>query len=146
MGVGPILQDHIGNGAPVLVLAACLKRDFLPVDQHTSSEAACFARLPKARPFLQAVDGVEPDPLGVAVVQDFDGVAVEDGDDGPDIVFFERGMGEKDVQHSDPDDRLAPHASGLVTPWRVECSRMVSRTAASETRRIVYLAPPPIPS
>jgi hypothetical protein len=44
-------QDYIGNGAPVLVLAECLKRDFLPVDQDTSSEAACFARLPKACPF-----------------------------------------------------------------------------------------------
>jgi hypothetical protein len=51
MDVDPIRQDHIGNGTPVLVLAACLKRDFLPVDQDTSSEAACFARLPKACPF-----------------------------------------------------------------------------------------------
>ena len=99
--------------------------------------------LAKGLSFLWTVDGIEPDVFGVAVVQDFDGVAVEDGDDGPGKVFCERGMGEKDVQHYDPDDRLAPHASGLVTPWRVECSRRVSRTAASETRRIVYLAPSP---
>ena len=32
--------------------------------------------------FLYAVDAVETDPFGVDVVQDFDGVAVEDGDDG----------------------------------------------------------------
>ena len=99
--------------------------------------------LAKGLSFLWTVDGVEPDAFGVAVVQDFDGVAVEDGDDGPGKVFCERGLGEKDVQHSDPDDRLAPHASGLVTPWRVACSRRVSRTAASETRRILYLAPSP---
>jgi hypothetical protein len=32
--------------------------------------------------FLWAVDAVEPDAFGVGVVQDFDGVAVKDGDDG----------------------------------------------------------------
>jgi hypothetical protein len=32
--------------------------------------------------FLRAVDAVEPDAFGVVVVQDFNGVAVEDGDNG----------------------------------------------------------------
>jgi hypothetical protein len=32
--------------------------------------------------FLRAVDAAETDTLRVGVVQDFDGVAVEDGDDG----------------------------------------------------------------
>jgi hypothetical protein len=91
---------------------------------------------------LWAIDAIETDTFRVVVVQNFDGVAVEDGDDGPGEVFCERGMGEKDVQLYDPDDRLAAHASRLVTPWRVECSRRVSRTAAPGTRRIVYLAPP----
>jgi hypothetical protein len=31
--------------------------------------------------FLRAVDAVEADTFGAVVVQDFDGVAVEDGDD-----------------------------------------------------------------
>ena len=31
--VGAIRQEHIGNGAPVLVEAVSLKRDFLPIDQ-----------------------------------------------------------------------------------------------------------------
>jgi hypothetical protein len=32
--------------------------------------------------FLRAVDAAESDAFRVVVVQDFDGVAVEDGDDG----------------------------------------------------------------
>ena len=32
--------------------------------------------------FLYAVAAVETDPFGMDVVQDFDGVAVEDGNDG----------------------------------------------------------------
>ena len=42
--------------------------------------------LAKGLSFRRAVDGVEPDAFGVAVVLDFDGVAVEDGDDGADEV------------------------------------------------------------
>jgi len=33
---------------------------------------------------LRAVDATETDALGAVVVQDFDGVAVQDGDDGSD--------------------------------------------------------------
>jgi hypothetical protein len=33
--------------------------------------------------FFRAVDAVEPDTFSAGVVQDFDGVAVEDGNDGP---------------------------------------------------------------
>ena len=55
--------------------------------------------LAKGLSFLRAVDGVEPDAFGVAVVQAFDGVAFEDGNDGPGELFCERGMGEKDVKH-----------------------------------------------
>ena len=45
------------------------------VSPKTKAEAACLA-------FLRAVDPAEADALRVLVVQDFDGVAVEDGDDG----------------------------------------------------------------
>ena len=34
-------------------------------------------------PFLGAVDAAQSDSLRVRIVQDFDGVAIEDGDDGP---------------------------------------------------------------
>lgn len=48
------------------------------------SEEACFARLLAERlAFLWAVDPAETDALSMVAVQDFDGIAVEDGDDGP---------------------------------------------------------------
>ena len=40
----------------------------------TNADTACFARLPKAWPFLRAVDTAEADALRMGVVQDFDGV------------------------------------------------------------------------
>jgi hypothetical protein len=50
------------------------------------------------------------------------------------------------MQHYNPYDRQPLMLGGLVTLWRVECSRGVSRTAAPGTRRIFYLAPLPVPS
>jgi hypothetical protein len=44
--------------------------------------------------FLRAVDPAEANAVRVLVVRDFDGVAVEDGDDGAGEVG-ERGIGEK---------------------------------------------------
>ena len=44
--------------------------------------------------FLRAVDAAEADAFRVVVVQDFDGVAVEDGDDGAGEVG-ESGIREK---------------------------------------------------
>ncbi len=46
------------------------------------TEAACLALVPYAWPFLWAVDPVESEAFSFVVVQDFDSVAVEDGDDG----------------------------------------------------------------
>lgn len=42
--------------------------------------------------FLLAVDAAEADMFRVLVVQDFDGIAVKDGDDG-DAEISERGIG-----------------------------------------------------
>jgi hypothetical protein len=42
--------------------------------------------------FLRAVDPAEADPFGVLVVQNFEGIAVEDGDDGAGEVG-KRGIG-----------------------------------------------------
>jgi len=52
-----------------------------------SSEAACLA-------FLRAIDATAANAFGVVVVQNFEGVAVEDGDDGTGEVG-ERGIGKK---------------------------------------------------
>jgi hypothetical protein len=43
--------------------------------------ARVIDRLAEGLAFLRAVDATEADTLRVGVVQDFDGVAVEDGDD-----------------------------------------------------------------
>jgi len=90
----PFGQDHLANSAPVLVLAACLKFDFFPKGEIRGgllrSRAVGLA-------FLRAVDAVEADALRVVIVQDFDGVAVEDGDDLAGEICLDNGTGEKDV-------------------------------------------------
>ncbi len=47
--------------------------------------------------FLRAIDPAEADAFRVLVVQDFDGVAVEDGDDEAGEICHNSGTGEKDV-------------------------------------------------
>ncbi len=75
--VGSVRQEYIGDDALILVLAIGLKCDFLP--EH---ELRC--RLLRSRAvglaFLRAVDAAEPDTFSAVVVQNFDGVAVKDGD------------------------------------------------------------------
>ena len=73
--VGAIRQKHIGNGASVPVLAVGLERDFLAKDQVRCSLLRFLAI---GLAFLRAVDAAEADAFRVVVVQDFDGVAVED--------------------------------------------------------------------
>jgi len=46
------------------------------------ADAACLTFLPISLALLRAVDAAEADKLRVGVVQDLDGVAVEDGDNG----------------------------------------------------------------
>jgi hypothetical protein len=57
----------------------------------TNSEAACLAFWPKAWPFSRQSDAAEADTFRVLIVQDFDSVAVEDGDDGSGEVPREYG-------------------------------------------------------
>jgi len=78
--MGPIGQKHIGKGASVLILAECLmKRDFL---SEGEIRGGLLRSLTEGLAFLWAVDAVETDAFGVVVVQDFEGVAVEDGYNG----------------------------------------------------------------
>jgi hypothetical protein len=74
--VRAIRQQHIGNRAAVLVLAEGLKRDFLAKDQFRRRLLGACA---ECLPLLRAVDPVEPDAFGFAIVQNFDRIAVEDG-------------------------------------------------------------------
>ncbi|MEO6544815.1 MAG: hypothetical protein ABIP05_12310 [Nitrospiraceae bacterium] len=48
--------------------------------------------LPVRLAFLRAVDTAEPDAFRVLVVEDFDGVAVEDANGGPGEVSSESGV------------------------------------------------------
>ena len=77
--VGAIRQKHIGKGAPILVLAMGLARDLLPIDESSRGLPGLFA---EGLAFLRAIDAAEADAFGFVFVQDFDGVAVEDRDDG----------------------------------------------------------------
>ena len=53
--------------------------------------------------FLLTVDALESDTFGVFVVQDFDGVAFEDEDDGAGEIFRDSGTGEQEREESGPD-------------------------------------------
>jgi len=69
----------VQQGCAVLVLAVGLKRDFFPKNHRGRSLLGSMAvRLT----LLGAVNAVEADTLSSVVVQDFDGVAIEDRDDG----------------------------------------------------------------
>jgi hypothetical protein len=77
--VHTIGQDHICQGVLVLVLAVCLERDFFAEGEVRGN---LLRLLTECLAFLRAVYPAETDAFGVSAVQDFDGVAVEDGDDG----------------------------------------------------------------
>jgi len=75
--VGPIREEYIGNRAPVLVFAMGLERDFLAEDQLRNGSLGSLAL---GLTFLRTVNPVQADAFSSFVVQDFDGVAVEDGE------------------------------------------------------------------
>jgi hypothetical protein len=77
--IHPIGQDHVPKGAPVLVVAVRLDGDVLPEGKF---RGRVLGVPPLSLALLRAVDAAEADAFRVLVVQDFDGVAVEDGDDG----------------------------------------------------------------
>ena len=56
----------------------------------TSSEGGLLGLLPVGLPLLWAVNPVEPDTFSAVVVQDVDGVTVEDRNDGAGEVGSER--------------------------------------------------------
>ena len=76
--IHPIGQEHIGKGAPVLVVAVSLERDFLAKDH---GRGRVLRLLPVGLALLRAINPAEADTFGMMAVQDFDGVTVEDGDD-----------------------------------------------------------------
>ncbi len=77
--MGAIGQEQIGQGALVLVLAVRLERDFFPEDQ---GGRCLLGSMAVSLALLGAVDATEANAFGAVVVQHFECVAVEDGDDG----------------------------------------------------------------
>jgi hypothetical protein len=75
--VGPIGQDHVSKGAPVLVLAKGLKRDFPPKGEV---RGRVLGSLAVGLTLLWAVNAAETDTFRTLVVQNFEGVAVENTD------------------------------------------------------------------
>ena len=59
-------------------------------------------------PLFWAVDATQADTLRVGVVQDFDGVAVEDGNDGAGVICRKRATGEKDAKECGHDNNHRP--------------------------------------
>jgi hypothetical protein len=77
--VGAIRQDHIGKGALVLVVAVRLDCDFFAKGEVRGGLLCTMA---EGLAFLRAVDATEADTLSMVAIQYFDGVAIEDGDNG----------------------------------------------------------------
>src|SRR5262249_52543946 len=75
--VASIWQEHSGNGPPVLVEDVSLKSDLL---SEYKLRRRLLGSLPVGLTFLRAVNAVEPDTFRALVVQDFDGLAVENRD------------------------------------------------------------------
>jgi hypothetical protein len=78
----PIGQEHIGKGAFVLVVAVRLDGNVFP---ESEGRGGLLGALAERLAFLRAVDAAEADTFRVLVVQDFEGVAVEDGNDEADV-------------------------------------------------------------
>jgi hypothetical protein len=88
--VSSISQIHIGECAPILVLAMGLEDDISPEDECRGSLLGIVA---EGLALLWAVDATEADTFRMGVVQDFDGVTVEDGDNGASEVGKSRRTG-----------------------------------------------------
>lgn len=86
--VGSIGQKHISDGVTILVLAASLECNFFSEDQLRRGMLCIVA---VCLPLLRTVDAAEADAFSAMAVQDFEGVASKDGDDGAS------GVGEAEI-------------------------------------------------
>jgi hypothetical protein len=95
IAVRAIAQEHVSQRPPVLVLAVGLERHVLTKDQLRDG---LLRPLAVSLALLRAVDAPETDALSAVIVQDFDGVAVEDGDDGAGELIGKRTCSRKQRQ------------------------------------------------
>jgi hypothetical protein len=75
----PIPKDHIGNRALALIVAMRLDGDFFP---EGKVRGGVLDLLPISLALFRTVDVAESNAFCMVAVQDFDRVAVEDGDNG----------------------------------------------------------------
>ena len=73
--VGAIGQEHISDGAPVLVETVRLERDLFPKGEF---RGGLLGALAVSLAFFGTVDAVEADAFSLFVVENFYGVAVRD--------------------------------------------------------------------
>jgi len=81
--VGPIGKTHIGKDMPRPIAAVCLEEDFFPKHHRGCGLLGLMA---VGLALLRAVDAAQADTFRVLLVQDFNGIAVEDGDNEAMIV------------------------------------------------------------
>jgi len=88
-----IRKDQISKCPLVLVVSVGLDGDFLPKGKVRSG---LLGSLAEGLALLWAIDATETDTFRAVIVQDFEGVAVEDGDDGTGEIrrkYGARGIG-----------------------------------------------------
>jgi hypothetical protein len=56
----------------------------------------------------RAINAVETDTFCMVVVQDFEGIAVEDGNDGVGEICRDSGLGWKDIEECSPNCEHGP--------------------------------------
>jgi hypothetical protein len=76
--VSPIGQTYIGKDVPRPIAAVRLEEDFFPKHHFDRRLLGLMAVL---LTFLWTVDATQTDTFGVSVVEDFDSIAIKDGDD-----------------------------------------------------------------
>ena len=80
-------QEHVSNGALVLVVTVGLERDFFAVGEVSNGVLGFLA---VGLAFLRAIDPAEADTFRALVVQGFDSVAVDHSDNSSGEVGGER--------------------------------------------------------
>ncbi len=103
--VGPIGQTHIGKDASRPIAAVRLEENFFSKHHLGRGLLGLMAVL---LTLLRAVNAAETDTFRVSVVEDFNDIAVKDGDDEAGVICRKRGTGEKDAKECGHDNKHRP--------------------------------------
>jgi len=100
--VGPIGETDIGQGASGPIAAVRLEEDFFPKHQ---CGRGLLGLMTVRLTFLWTIDATQTDTFGVPVVEDFNDIAVKDGDDEAGVIRRQSGAGQKDVKEYGHDNK-----------------------------------------